>query len=394
MRRKEISMNTNTAKKDKISIFEMVAYGLGGFGRGMFNAIAMGYLNYYYTNSLGLSAATVGMVFMLSRIFDGVTDITVGALVDKTKAKFGKARIWLLWTVIPFGLSTFLLFTMPQSWGSTAQLLYIVVTYNLVTTILGTTWYVPHMTLPARMTGDQKQRSQIIIVNQILSMVAVLPFSLVFFPKIVGAGNTPEVWISAMRIYAILGSAAMAICVFGTKERVNTEETGKIKEKKYTIGQMLKALLTNKYWFIVLFIFIFDAMSNNFASAVSTYYCQYILGDATILSKANMQITAALADIIIPGHGNYFRAADYMWPADTEDSVMPESEPGVIGAYTRLREFIDDPNKVAVLLKNAPFANVASLRIARDVPLEALILNMAPEIQENREKLMADLNRA
>lgn len=55
------------AKKGKISLFEMVAYGFGGFGRGMFNAIAMGQLNYFYTNSLGLSAAVVGMVFMLSR---------------------------------------------------------------------------------------------------------------------------------------------------------------------------------------------------------------------------------------------------------------------------------------------------------------------------------------
>lgn len=284
-------------ENEKVSLVEKVAYGFGGFGRGMFNAIAMGYLNYFYTNSLGLSAAVVGMVFMLSRVFDGFSDIAVGALVDKTRSKFGKARIWLLWTFIPFGVATWLLFTVPQQWSFTAQMIYIVITYNLVTAFFGTTWYVPHMTLPARMTKSQGERSQIIIINQIMAMVSALPFSLIVFPKIVAAGNGQDVWISVMRIYALAGIIAMGICVCCTKERV-AEEGASVETPKYGMKTMILALLRNKYWVIILLIFIFDAMSNNFAGAVQTYYCQYFLGDATILAKANLYITMALVIVL------------------------------------------------------------------------------------------------
>ncbi len=287
------------AKKGKISLFEMVAYGFGGFGRGMFNAIAMGQLNYFYTNSLGLSAAVVGMVFMLSRFFDSFTDVLVGALVDKTKSRFGKARIWLLCTCIPFGIGTYLLFTVPQSWGPAGQLIYIIVTYNLCTSILGTTWYVPHMTLPARMTRDQGERAQITNINQIFAMLSSLPFSMILFPQIVANGNTQEAWVSAMRLYAVVGVIAMGICAVFAKEHVDEEEPAKKQlAEKIPFGKMFKALITNKYWVMILLIFIFDAMSNNFANAVATYYSQYLLGDATVISRANLYITAALVIVL------------------------------------------------------------------------------------------------
>lgn len=287
------------AKKGKISLFEMVAYGFGGFGRGMFNAIAMGQLNYFYTNSLGLSAAVVGMVFMLSRFFDSFTDVLVGALVDKTKSRFGKARIWLLCTCIPFGIGTYLLFTVPQSWGPAGQLIYIIVTYNLCTSILGTTWYVPHMTLPARMTRDQGERAQITNINQIFAMLSSLPFSMILFPQIVANGNTQEAWVSAMRLYAVVGVIAMGICAVFAKEHVDEEEPAKKQPaEKIPFGKMFKALITNKYWVMILLIFIFDAMSNNFANAVATYYSQYLLGDATVISRANLYITAALVIVL------------------------------------------------------------------------------------------------
>ena len=284
-------------KLKKLSLLEMIAYGFGGFGRGMFNSLAMGYLNYFYTNSIGMSAAVVGMVFMLSRVFDSITDVLVGALVDKTRSRFGKARVWLLWTFIPFGIGTYLLFTVPQGWSAAAKLIYIIITYNIVTSILGTTWYVPHMTLPARMTKDQGERSQITIINQIFAMICSLPFSMYFYPRIIAAGNTQEAWISAMNIFCLIGVLTMGICAVAAKEHVDEDASPasrKSSEQKISFGQMFKALLSNKYWILILLIFIFDAMSNNFAMSVYNYYSQYILGDATILSDANLYITSAL----------------------------------------------------------------------------------------------------
>lgn len=413
------------AKKGKISLFEMVAYGFGGFGRGMFNAIAMGQLNYFYTNSLGLSAAVVGMVFMLSRFFDSFTDILVGALVDKTRSRFGKARIWLLCTCIPFGIGTYLLFTVPQSWGPAGQLIYIIVTYNLCTSILGTTWYVPHMTLPARMTRDQGERAQITNINQIFAMLSSLPFSMILFPQIVANGNTQEAWISAMRIYAVAGVVAMGICAIFAREHVDEEEPAKKQPaQKIPFGKMFKALITNKYWVMILLIFIFDAMSNNFAGAVSTYYSQYILGDATIISRANLYITAALVIVLFGatpfvkkfGKGKIFILGSVIkFVGILIMGILPASAAVAVTSrvveafgrgfhYATMYAMVPDAMEYGewktgiriegtMMLSYLPGFSEAALRIARDVPLHALILNMPADSQDKKKELLAALNQ-
>ncbi len=72
---------------------------------------------------------------------------------------------------------------------------------------------------------------------------------------------------------------------------------------------------------------------------------------------------------------------------------MPAAEPGVVSEYTRLRDIIYDSRKLEILLSYLPNFNEAALRIARDVPLHALILNMPADSQEKKEELLAALNR-
>lgn len=280
-------MNEN----EKISLGEMIAYGMGGFGRGIINSTAMGILNYFYTNSLGMSAAVVGMVFMLSRIFDGATDVAVGVLVDKTKSKLGKARSWLVWCSVPFGAVTFLLFTVPDV-SAGAKLIYVIVTYNLVTSVFGTLFYVPHMTLSALITRDKVSRNNLTIVNQILSMLAGLIPSMVLLPAALSRNNTQSAWIQVMLIGSIMSVIPMLICFFGTKERVHESGTAKKSDiDGLGIISVVKILFANKYWLMVLGLFIFDAMSNNFFYASVVYYCQYILGDAKIFSNFSLANT-------------------------------------------------------------------------------------------------------
>lgn len=285
----------NTSGQDYVGLGEMVAYGMGGFGRGIFNSIAMTLLNYFYTNSIGMSAAIVGMIFMLSRLLDGVTDISVGVLVDKVKSRHGKARSWLLWSVIPFGVSTFLLFTVPDI-SYVGKIIYVVITYNLVTSIFGTLFYVPHMTLPALMTRNQTQRTQITIVNQILSAAASFVPSMILLPLILKLGGSQSSWIQVMAFAVPVGIITILICFFFTKERVKEssdqraddkgavdKNSTKSKMRIYGALTIIKTLLSNKYWLMVLGIFIFDALSNNFFFASAVYYCQYILGNAGYL---------------------------------------------------------------------------------------------------------------
>ena len=70
----------------------------------------------------GVSAFAVGSIMMVSRLFDGISDIVMGVIVDRTKSRFGKARPWLLRMCIPFAISGILLFSVPVSWSAAPKL--------------------------------------------------------------------------------------------------------------------------------------------------------------------------------------------------------------------------------------------------------------------------------
>ena len=81
---------------------------------------------------------------MVSRFFDGISDIIMGVIVDRTKSRSGKARPWLLRMCIPFAISGILFFSVPVSWSSAPKLVYVFITYNLVSTVIYTAINVPY----------------------------------------------------------------------------------------------------------------------------------------------------------------------------------------------------------------------------------------------------------
>ncbi|MFR2848770.1 MAG: MFS transporter, partial [Hungatella hathewayi] len=82
-------------KKKNLSWSEKISYGMGDCGANVTVALCSTFLTAYYTDTVGIAAAAVGTMMLLARIFDGVTDIIMGAIVDRTKSKWGKARPWV-----------------------------------------------------------------------------------------------------------------------------------------------------------------------------------------------------------------------------------------------------------------------------------------------------------
>lgn len=76
-------------------IFERFAYGCGDFGCNIIYTAMSAFLLFYYTDYAGVSAMAVGTIMMISRVFDGISDIIMGVIVDRTHSRFGKARPWI-----------------------------------------------------------------------------------------------------------------------------------------------------------------------------------------------------------------------------------------------------------------------------------------------------------
>ena len=101
-------------KENKLSLKEKIGYALGdGAANIAWRGVAT-FLFIFYTDVFGLSPVTVGMLMLVARFSDGISDVLMGIIGDRTKSKYGKFRPWILWTAIPLAAILSLLFTSPD----------------------------------------------------------------------------------------------------------------------------------------------------------------------------------------------------------------------------------------------------------------------------------------
>ncbi|GGD18221.1 MFS transporter [Hyunsoonleella pacifica] len=143
----------------KLSIKEKIGYALGdGAANIAWRGVAT-FLFIFYTDVFGLNPATVGLLFLVTRFSDGISDIFMGVLGDRTKSKYGKFRPWILWTAIPLSVILSLLFTSPDL-SDSGKIVYAYTTYILFTLIY-TANNVPYGALMGVMTSDDKERGSL-----------------------------------------------------------------------------------------------------------------------------------------------------------------------------------------------------------------------------------------
>lgn len=124
-------MNPNA----KLSFLERFAYGIGDYAGNLVYSAISAFLLVYYTNVVGASAAAAASIIAFSKLLDGVSDLAMGYIVDHTHSKWGKARPWIARLCIPLAVCTVLMFSVPTSLEGKAQIAYMFLTYNLVSTI-------------------------------------------------------------------------------------------------------------------------------------------------------------------------------------------------------------------------------------------------------------------
>lgn len=194
----------------------------------------------------------VGTIMLVSRVFDGISDIIMGIIVDRTKSRFGKARPWLLRMCIPFAISGILLFSVPAGWGDTAKLVYVFITYNLTSTVIYTAINVPYSSLNALMTQDPYERSVLSIFRNVLATCGTLMINLVTLPLVKFFGDDAAAWTKAFFVLGFLAIVAFLINFAFCKERVKPASAGESgTAKDVPVKDGILALFKNKYWIMM-----------------------------------------------------------------------------------------------------------------------------------------------
>lgn len=258
------------------------------------------FLMFYYTDYIGVSAAVVGSIMLFSRIFDGISDLIMGVIIDRTKSPFGKARIWILRLVIPYAIGTVLLFSVPAGWSEMAKYVYIFFSYNIAFTVLFTGINLPYATLTALMTQDQYERSVLSIFRMILATCGTLFIKTCTLPVVKFFGDDARAWTYTFVVFGALEIITFMITFLFTRERVNTSED---KRMSIPISLGFKALVKNKYWFMATLnlVLIFIAQGVNGSSEV--YYAKEVLGNGNLVGTFSvaLQVTQIVCMFFIAG---------------------------------------------------------------------------------------------
>ncbi|MFZ4463107.1 MAG: MFS transporter [Bacteroidales bacterium] len=144
---------------EKLSFKEKIGYALGdGAANIAWRGVAT-FLFIFYTDVFGLNPAVVGVLMLIARFGDGIIDILMGIICDRTNSKYGKFRPWILWTAIPLGITLSLLFTTPN-FDPSGKVVYAYATY-LLFFLIYTANNIPYGALMAVMTGDNKERTSL-----------------------------------------------------------------------------------------------------------------------------------------------------------------------------------------------------------------------------------------
>ena len=143
----------------KLKLSEKIGYALGdGAANIAWRGVAT-FLFIFYTDVFGLNPVTVGVLFLVARFSDGISDVLMGIIGDRTTSKYGKFRPWILWTAIPLAVILSLLFTSPE-FNHTGKIIYAYFTY-IFFTLIYTANNIPYGALMAVMTGDDKERTSL-----------------------------------------------------------------------------------------------------------------------------------------------------------------------------------------------------------------------------------------
>ncbi len=285
---------------------ERIGFGMASCGRSMLTAVTGSFIMIYMMNVALVSAGVLSVLFAVSRLLDGVSDVVVGNIVDRTDSKLGKARVWLLRMCVPLAVSLALVFYIPPALSSVIKYVYIFVIYNLLNSVFLTFMQVPYFSMVSLMTRNSEEQGLLGNIQQLFQSIGTILINTFFIPLLAffsddaNNPNTQAGFTGAIIVVSACVLVLTLITVFTTKERVRGGGDPKKKNDGVKPIAAIKALLRNKYWVMLFFAVFFTFLIMIFMSASGPNYALYVLNDYSKFSLlANSLAVSQLAVMLL-----------------------------------------------------------------------------------------------
>lgn len=262
------------------------------------NMLFIGYFTYYCTDIVGLSATLVGTLLLATKLFDGVTDIIAGFIIDRTNTRLGKARPYQF-VILPVWVLTIMLFSVPDI-GVTGQCVYIFILYTLIYAVFATLLNTSDAVCLALCVQDPQDRVKVTSFAAASTMLFCSITGIILPQLIKTWGTTHKGWTMMALVFGIPLGLVGTLRFFLCKERaVSNSETVNSKpvEERIPFKESVRLILQNKYIFILSGMLFFFYLYNGISTTIGTYYYKYIFGNVGI--KSLMGLTSFITPVII-----------------------------------------------------------------------------------------------
>ena len=278
-------MAENTGKlRTRTKIF----YGIGDLGNALVNSAIQFFLMKFYTDAALILPALAGNALLIGKIWDAINDPLFGWLTDRTKSRFGKRRVFMLFGAVPLAIAIALLWYVPVS-SRAATFIWIAFTFILFDTIWTLT-NVPYYALTSELTDDYDERSSLTTYRMVMAVPAYL-VGAALTPAIVGLFALQSTGYAFIGIaYGIFAAAVLIISALGIRERtglaVSTPEPSPVKS--------LLVSLKNKPFIWLCGVYFLVNISFAFIKILMAYYVEYQL-----LMKSSISLVMGLLLICV-----------------------------------------------------------------------------------------------
>lgn len=288
-------------EKKYLKWYNKVGYGSGDIAGNVVYAFLSSFVMIYLTNTVGLNAGIVGTLIAVSKLFDGVTDVFFGSMIDKTKSKMGKARPWMLYGYIGCAVTLAAIFAIPTDMGEFAQYAWFFIAYTLLNAVFYTANNIAYSALTALITKNSRERVEMGSYRFIFAFSTSLLIQSITLELVEIFGGGAYGWRTVAIIYAIIGLVVNTISVFSVKELSEeelNEGTTNVEDEKYSLIDAAKLLFSNKYYIMICATYIlqqiYSAMLN-----MGIYYMIYVLANEDLYPVFSWAINIPLIIALI-----------------------------------------------------------------------------------------------
>ena len=301
MKKKEKKENP-IPKNERVPGWEKVVYGAADIFGGGQAAFLSVLLMPYFTDSVGIAPVAAGLVIILSKLWDAISDPAMGLISQNSKKnKLGRRKPYMILggILIPFGLAFLFAPIGNLGFSDAGKIAWMTIAYLVYCTI-STISQVPYMSMSADISTHHKERNKANTYKLLFDLLAGAVFYLIpayFFGK-VKKGNMKYgnfYWIIIIG-FGVAFALPLIIAGILVKERVPFD---KVKKHKFKIKEYFDGLKVKSY-ILHLGMYVSAFMCMDVISGMAIYYSTFVAGGINNVGlKIGSKVIAMSSGLII-----------------------------------------------------------------------------------------------